>query len=1193
MANAFVANLNSSGSIVWARLLGGAGYDNGIAIAVDSSNDVFVAGATTSLNFPTLNPLQPFSAPNGALLQSTDGGQTFQPTGWPSTAGSIDYNALDADQSTSPITLYAGAATGLWKSADGGASFSQPAQSGLSGAIFSLNFDPAIPALFVGTSAGLFKSTDGGNTFTQLTLPGSVGTHVYWVHYNALLALLFVGTNNGACFSSDGGSTFTAVTMPASGIQVFSGTFDDNSGTPYLGTDRGVFLSNDGGNTFVATNMNFNPVYSMAFDIPNGIAYAGTYSIGVVASTDGFNTNFTFAPIPRFFPIIWGLGVGASGTPEPVYFGVSSLGLNTIWNSTNGGTSVNLLDGANFDQSGVVTPLLVTSSAIYAGNFQDQDAFITELSSDGSTVLFSSFLGGTGFDYASSLALDGSGNAYVTGTTAAADFPVTSGSAQTTFGGFLNAFVAKVDFNSSTPIPRAITQVLPNDAGNSGTVTITLTMTGAEQGAVVELIGTGACSGTIEATSVNVSADGDTVTATFDLTNACVGSYNVEVLNPDGTSALLSSGFTVQASGSPNLWVSILGRSLIRVDQPSSVQITYGNSGNEDAYVVPLWIELDSTLTYTLQTSLLAPPEPPGVPALDFSTVPIAFNASGKTVLPILLPAVRAGTSGAVQLQITAPASGAYAVQAAIYPPWVSSPSDLSNLSSPGAANFNAAVAAMTSTWPGIEPSTTCQSVFPGDLANELNTEIQGLPAGYNDLAFGTLQYVIAAADNPQCGASWPPVNAGTVAITNVSDAYSAGSSSGPAFAALGTAVENVHGGSSFDPNFKRGPAGAGASRWISATAPITYSIAFTNEASATLPAQQVRVTDQLDLSALNLASFSFGPIAFGSHTLSPPVNVSQFIRDLDLRPAQSLIVRVQGNLDPGSGALSWTFSSIDPNTGQPPTDPTVGFLPPDTNPPEGEGNVTFTVMPNAADPNGTATSNQGTVVFDQNTPINTAAWPNTIAQTVPVKLRVLPAKIAFLNQKIGTASIPQRVQLTNPKPPTGHGQPVTIEGFTISGDFTLAKNTCLQTLKAGHSCFVAIDFSPTGPGHRKGTLFINSNAQNNPRDVALSGRNNQAVLSASASSLAFGTVSMESTKTRKLILTNTGSVAVSFLDLSTTGQDFSQTNNCGVKLAPTHSCTMRVTFAPTLAGTRQGTVVILDDTLVTPQKINLTGTGG
>src|SRR2546425_831350 len=72
------------------------------------------------------------------------------------------------------------------------------------------------------------------------------------------------------------------------------------------------------------------------------------------------------------------------------------------------------------------------------------DAFVTKLSPDGSTRLFSTYLGGSGDDEALRVVLDNAGNAYVVGLTASPDFPITN-AFQSALAGFNDAFVVELD----------------------------------------------------------------------------------------------------------------------------------------------------------------------------------------------------------------------------------------------------------------------------------------------------------------------------------------------------------------------------------------------------------------------------------------------------------------------------------------------------------------------------------------------------------------------------------------------------------------------------------------------------------------------------------------------------------------------------------------------------------------------------
>ncbi len=70
----------------------------------------------------------------------------------------------------------------------------------------------------------------------------------------------------------------------------------------------------------------------------------------------------------------------------------------------------------------------------------ETDIFVTKLNAAGSGLLYSTYLGGTGFDTSYAVAVDGAGDAYLTGFTVSADFPTTPGAFQTTFGGSGPAF---------------------------------------------------------------------------------------------------------------------------------------------------------------------------------------------------------------------------------------------------------------------------------------------------------------------------------------------------------------------------------------------------------------------------------------------------------------------------------------------------------------------------------------------------------------------------------------------------------------------------------------------------------------------------------------------------------------------------------------------------------------------------------
>ena len=76
-----------------------------------------------------------------------------------------------------------------------------------------------------------------------------------------------------------------------------------------------------------------------------------------------------------------------------------------------------------------------------------EEAFVLKLNSSGSTLVYGTYIGGSSDDKANDIQIDGSGYAYITGSTESDDFPASTGAYQTSFGGDIDAFLTK--FNTS------------------------------------------------------------------------------------------------------------------------------------------------------------------------------------------------------------------------------------------------------------------------------------------------------------------------------------------------------------------------------------------------------------------------------------------------------------------------------------------------------------------------------------------------------------------------------------------------------------------------------------------------------------------------------------------------------------------------------------------------------------------------
>jgi len=122
-----------------------------------------------------------------------------------------------------------------------------------------------------------------------------------------------------------------------------------------------------------------------------------------------------------------------------------------------GGSSSDYLWDMTVDSGGSIyvtgctasTSYPVTSGAYCRTLDGSKDIFVSKLKSDGSGLVYSTFLGGSGQDEARGIAVDGSGSAFIAGSTSSSDYPVTSGANQTTRGGSMDMVVTKLNANGT------------------------------------------------------------------------------------------------------------------------------------------------------------------------------------------------------------------------------------------------------------------------------------------------------------------------------------------------------------------------------------------------------------------------------------------------------------------------------------------------------------------------------------------------------------------------------------------------------------------------------------------------------------------------------------------------------------------------------------------------------------------------
>jgi hypothetical protein len=183
-------------------------------------------------------------------------------------------------------------------------------------------------------------------------------------------------------------------------------------------------------------------------------------------------------------------------------------------------------------------------------------------------------------------------------------------------------------------------------------------------------------------------------------------------------------------------------------------------------------------------------------------------------------------------------------------------------------------------------------------------------------------------------------------------------------------------------PDSAVGPSGSGDQHFINDSDP-GYTLVFENPATATAPAQTATITDQLDPN-LDPSTFNLGAISVGGVSVVAPNGSQSFNTQLDLTATQGVLVNVSASFNTSTDTATWTFTSIDPKTGNPPTDPSVGFLPPNTDGLSGEVFVTYTVAPKSGLATGTVVKCQAQFSMDGGTPITTPVSFNTIDSGAP-----------------------------------------------------------------------------------------------------------------------------------------------------------------------------------------------------------------
>jgi hypothetical protein len=437
----FVSKLNPQGSdLVYSTYLGGKGGDTASAIAVDGQGNTFITGGTSSTDFPTTaGSLQP-QAPAPGNCRRFDGGDAF-------------IAKLNPAGNSLVYSTYVGGSCG-----ETGRSIAVDAAGNatIAGGTTSTDF-PTTPGAYNRTHRG-FGLLDG--FAARLNANGSS------LVYSTLLGEF--GVTSVAVDAS--GSTFIAGAT-AGGIPTTPGAFQR---TPGGNNDAVVIKLNPSGSSLVYSTY----LGGAGVDGAVGISVDSSGNAYVAGTTDSnnFPLKNSFQPVSGYGSFAAKLNSAGSDVLYSTFIPGGAAQAISVDSAGSAHITGGVIDKASFP---LLYPLQPDVLAF--------GSFLTKLAPGGSDLAFSTFFGGHRGTQTTALALDSSGDVFLTGLTSDTNFP-TLNPIQGTYGGsdtskpwlsHSDAFVSKISGNSSSFVPAvlAVPIVLSSSGVNNSFYTTELTLT--------------------------------------------------------------------------------------------------------------------------------------------------------------------------------------------------------------------------------------------------------------------------------------------------------------------------------------------------------------------------------------------------------------------------------------------------------------------------------------------------------------------------------------------------------------------------------------------------------------------------------------------------------------------------------------------------------------------------------------------
>ncbi|MBI5236911.1 MAG: SBBP repeat-containing protein [Deltaproteobacteria bacterium] len=414
-------------SLVFSTYLGGGGVDDGNSVAIDSSGNTYITGYTVSTDFPLAGFIDPYGNTIGPI-QGTGGGS------W-----DVFVSKLNTSGNALVYSTYLGGSGfdygyGIAVDASGNAY--------VTGETSSANFPTASP--LYGTNAGyndafIAKINSTGSALVYSTYLGGARQD-----YGKDIALDAWGNAYVTGYTTSADFPTVSPLLPH---QIQTQT-DIYGRITYIGDGFVVKLNPTGS---ALANSTF--LGGTSYDYPASIATRitmdayGNLSGGVYVTGYTYSTNFpTAAPF-------YATNSGASDVfvtkINPTW---SALAYSTYLGgaSSDYGSAIAVDPAGNAYITGTTySTNFPTASPIYGPRLDlyggyPGDAFVTKLNASGNALSYSTYLGGTAYDSGYGIAVDNSGNAYVTGYTLSTNFPVAS-PLYSTLGGGYDAFVTKLN----------------------------------------------------------------------------------------------------------------------------------------------------------------------------------------------------------------------------------------------------------------------------------------------------------------------------------------------------------------------------------------------------------------------------------------------------------------------------------------------------------------------------------------------------------------------------------------------------------------------------------------------------------------------------------------------------------------------------------------------------------------------------